>query len=79
MSQEPINPLSKDVDQVKDQLEPMLKFFHYKHLPPALQAISGPFGSLAETMVAVLPRNAERTAMLRKLLEAKDCAVRATL
>lgn len=59
--------------------EPMLQFFAYAHLPAHLQAISKPFGELAEHMVATLPRNPERSAGLRKLLEAKDCAVRAQL
>lgn len=59
--------------------EPMMQFFEYKHLPPALQAISVQFHNLAATMLATLPRNPERTAFLRKLLEAKDCAVRAVL
>lgn len=59
--------------------EPMLQFFAHAHLPEHLQAISKPFGDLAEHMVSTLPRNPERTAGLRKLLEAKDCAVRAQL
>ena len=59
--------------------EPMLQFFAYSHLPPHLAVVSEPFGLLARTMVRTLPRNAERTAGLRKLLEAKDCAVRALL
>lgn len=57
----------------------MMQFFAYSHLPEHLQQISKPFGELAELMVAILPANAERTAGLRKLLEAKDCAVRARL
>lgn len=57
----------------------MLQFFKYAHLPEKLQAVSKPFGLLAEQMVADLPRNPERTAGLRKLLESKDCAVRALL
>jgi hypothetical protein len=57
----------------------MLQFFQYEHLPPHLQAVSKPFGELAETIVTTLPMNAERTVALRKLLEAKDCAVRASL
>lgn len=57
----------------------MLQFFAHAHLPPHLQAISKPFGDLAEHIVATLPMNAERSAGLRKLLEAKDCAVRAIL
>lgn len=59
--------------------EPMLQFFEYSHLPPDLQEISGKFYNLARDIVAVLPRNPERSAGLRKLLEAKDCAVRARL
>ena len=57
----------------------MLQFFAYAHLPPHLQAISEPFGKLAEQIVSTLPANPERTVALRKLLEAKDCAVRALL
>ena len=61
------------------QNDPMLQFFMYQHLPEHLQSVSKPFGDLAENIVATLPRNPERSAALRKLLEAKDCAVRANL
>jgi hypothetical protein len=57
----------------------MMQFFAYQHLPEHLQAVSRPFGELAEQIVATLPSNPERTVALRKLLEAKDCAVRALL
>ena len=57
----------------------LLQFFAYAHLPEHLQAVSKPFGLLAEQIVATLPSNPERTVALRKLLEAKDCAVRALL
>lgn len=57
--------------------EPVLQFFRYDHLPPALREISRPFGELAQALVLTLPRNPERDGALRKLLEAKDCAVRA--
>jgi len=60
-------------------IEPILQFFAYGHLPAALQEISKPFGDLAESMVGSLPRNPERTVALRKLLEAKDAAVRASI
>ena len=59
--------------------EPLLQFFAYEHLKPELQEFSRPFGELAQWIVAALPRNPERTVALRKLLEAKDCAVRARL
>lgn len=54
------------------------QFFAYQHLPPHLQEVSKPFAELAAT-VLTLPRNPERTVALRKLLEAKDAAVRARL
>lgn len=57
----------------------MLQFFDYEHLPPKLQEVSKQFHILAHSMVDTIPNNPERTAMLRKLLEAKDCAVRAYL
>jgi hypothetical protein len=59
--------------------EPLLQFFAYEHLPEHLQEHSKPFGDLARRLVETLPRNPERTMALRKLLEAKDCAVRAKL
>jgi len=57
----------------------LLQFFEYGHLPEKLQAVSKPFGELANKMVADLPVNSESTTALRKLIEAKDCAVRAVL
>ena len=59
--------------------DPMMQFFVYDHLPPELQSVSKPFCILAEFIDSAVPRNPERTVALRKLLEAKDCAVRATL
>lgn len=55
------------------------QFFAYAHLPEHLQAVSKPFGELAAKIIETLPRNPERTVALRKLLEAKDAAVRALL
>ncbi len=57
----------------------LLQFFEYKHLPEHLQAISRPFGEMAAWISNTLPDNPEKTVALRKLLEAKDCAVRANL
>ena len=62
-----------------DPPERMLQWFAYAHLPAHLQEISRPFGEMAEWIVKTLPRNAERTAGLRKLLEAKDCIVRSRI
>ena len=59
--------------------EVILAFFKFDHLPEKLRAVSEPFCLLALKMVEMLPPSAERSAGLRKLLEAKDCAVRASL
>lgn len=56
----------------------LLKYFAFAHLPPHLQAISRPFCELAIDMADRL-EGPEATVCLRKLLEAKDCAVRAAL
>lgn len=66
-------------ENLNNQTEPLLQFFAYKHLPEHLQEKSKPFAELADWIVENLPRNPERTVALRKLLEAKDCAVRAKL
>jgi hypothetical protein len=57
----------------------MLQFFAWDHLPVPLQNVSRPFWQLALQIVEKVPRNPERTVALRKLLEAKDCAVRAAI
>ena len=59
--------------------EHILQFFSYEHLPPHLAEVSKPFCEMAHAIVDSLPRNPERTVALRKLLEAKDAAVRALL
>lgn len=59
--------------------DPILRFFHFVHLPPQLRQASVKFYELASHIIATTPRNAERTVALRKLLEAKDAAVRAML
>jgi hypothetical protein len=59
--------------------EPLLRWFAYAHLPPDLQAASRPFCELAESVVQTHVRSAERTVALRKLLEAKDAAVRCAI
>ena len=59
--------------------EPTKQFFTYAHLPEPLQKVSKPFCELAEQIELTLPRNPERSVALRKLLEAKDAAVRALI
>lgn len=57
----------------------IMKYFAYSHLPEKLQLVSRPIGELAHQMDAVIPEGPEKSAGLRKLLEAKDCLVRAAL
>lgn len=63
----------------------MMRFFDYDHLPPELQDISKPFADLADKLVANLGHiqepgaGAQLNRALQKLLESKDCAVRAAL
>lgn len=57
----------------------LLKFFEYEHLPADLQAVSKECHGVAHKMVETLPEGPELSTGLRKLLEAKDCFVRAAL
>ena len=56
-----------------------IKYFEYKHLPAKLQVISEPICKLAEALEANIPDGPEKSVGMRKLLEAKDCFVRAAL
>lgn len=55
----------------------LMRYFSYEHLPPHLQPISRLMHDTAAHMVTQLPDSPELTAGLRKMLEAKDCFVRA--
>lgn len=57
----------------------LMRWFAFAHLPTHLQAVSAPCADLARIMDEALPESPEKTAGLRKLLEAKDCFVRAHL
>lgn len=57
----------------------LLQFFQFGHLPERLQWTSAMFRTLAAWIDHNIPDNPEKTTALRKLLEAKDCAVRAHL
>jgi hypothetical protein len=64
---------------MSDAPEQIMQFFEFSHLPNELQLVSSRFHRVALELMATLPRNPERTVALRKLLEAKDAAVRAKL
>lgn len=71
----------KDVEFSTEQIgaDPILQYFVYAHLPPLLAAVSRIYALAAWQTVMAVQRNPERTVALRKLLEAKDAAVRAAL
>lgn len=71
-------PSSATTPNGEKPTEPILQYFKFAHLPPHLQAASKPFCDVADH-VMTLPRSPERSVALRKLLEAKDAAVRAAL
>lgn len=56
-----------------------IQFFEYAHLPKHLQEVSKAIYELAHKMEDKLPDSPEKSAGMRKLLEAKDCFVRAKL
>lgn len=62
--------------EMPDPVPAIMQFFAYDHLPEHLQATSRIFYDMAHT-ICCLPNNSERAVSLRKLLEAKDAAVRA--
>lgn len=57
----------------------LIRWFDYGHLPPDLVGVSARFRLLAVDIDDELPDGAEKTTALRKLLEAKDAAVRAAI
>lgn len=57
----------------------LLRYFRFAHLPEHLHDVSGALAALAQRMDVDLPDGPEKTTGLRKLLEAKDCFIRAAL
>lgn len=60
-------------------MTPIMRYFEVDHLPAELREVSERFAVLAKEIDDTLPDGAEKSAGLRKLLEAKDCCVRAAL
>ena len=78
------NPFATEAEAAKMHMRHpsttgLLRFFEFEHLPPHLQTVSRSCHQLAHAMVEDLPDGPELTTGLRKLLEAKDCFVRAAL
>lgn len=74
-----MTPEENGVREYHPSVSALLRFFAYDHLPERLQRVSQSFAELAAQLANTLPSNAETTTALRKLLESKDCAVRAAL
>ncbi len=53
-----------------------IDYFEYDHLPAEMQQVAKPISYLAHLMEDTLPDGPEKSAGMRKLLEAKDCFVR---
>ena len=61
-------------------MNPIMRYFAFVHLPVGpLRETSEKFAELASDIDAELPNGPEKSTALRKLLEAKDAAVRAAL
>jgi len=60
-------------------MDHIYQFFATDHLSEPFKSVSQPFSDMAKHIMLTVPRNPERTVALRKLLEAKDAAVRAHL
>lgn len=73
------NPFKFYPNPEDENMSEILQYFEYKHLPEKLQEISKPICKLANKMDQDLIGCPETSAGLRKLLEAKDCFVRAAL
>lgn len=67
--------INKEEKSMQDRIRHIIQFFAYAHLPEHLQAVSAPFADLAKS-ISNGPVNIETEVALRKLLEAKDAAVR---
>ena len=72
-----IHPAPAEFSAEQLSTDPILRYFHYAHLPPALQARSKPFCDLARQIVETTPRNAERTVALRTV-NGDESGVRST-
>ena len=68
---------TKEKDPVKN--ERMMKHFKSDDLPEAVREVGKPFEGLAATICNSIAPGPERTVSLRKLLESRDCAVRAKM
>jgi len=72
--------VSSDATRAAKPRSEIMRFFAFSHLAsPALRDVSQSIAEVANRMDATLPDGPEKQAGLRKLLEAKECFVRAAL
>lgn len=72
--------LEQTIESAHPSIGNVLKYFRFKHLPPGLREPSETFAQAALAMVSLRGlQGTEATVGLRKLLESKDCFVRAAL
>jgi len=64
---------------MSEERDAILQFFEFDHLPPEVRQVAMHFHALAHNIPQLCSRNPERSVALRKLLEARDAAVRARL
>jgi hypothetical protein len=64
---------------MSEERDAILQFFEFDHLPPDVRQVAMHFHALAHNVVQLCRRNPERSVALRKLVEAKDAAIRALL
>lgn len=77
---EPETDQAPEEETKGEEAQGIMRYFEYKHLPERLQMISSPFQELAELVSKAATNDPrEQAVALRKLLEAKDAAVRACL
>lgn len=79
-SQDPLFQESPAKQAINKAGNPIMAYFKYGHLPEGpLRETSAKISLLAEELEQEVKNGAEKSAGLRKLLEAKDCFVRAVL
>jgi hypothetical protein len=71
--------MRKKEKMVNPEEPPIMRYFKYDHLKGVLKDTSEKFYFLAYEINELLPNGPEKSVALRKLLEAKDAAVRAAL
>lgn len=72
-------PECYEKEHAVEEEDRMLKWFKFEHLPEHLKGVSAQFWNVACSVCAMVDPGPERTVALRKLLEAKDAAVRAAV